>query len=165
MTKPLTSSSVADALAECYKNTGHWGSRREISQGRTIRKVMGGGGFLSRRNFFSLSNSLYEFFRPQHEYFLGLIGVHEFFHLIFPCANIFFVLPSANKFSNGPSLMSLRQNGFRNLGKLASWSYSAQVKDRKAPSDPSWPRFCCLRCFFQKNVLFFVLEIVLFQMY
>ena len=30
---------------------------------RTIRKVMGGGGeFLSRRNFFSLSNSLYEFF-------------------------------------------------------------------------------------------------------
>ena len=46
--------------------------------GPTIRKVMGGGGdFSSRRIFFSLSNSLYEFFfRPQHEYFLGLIGVH-----------------------------------------------------------------------------------------
>ena len=52
---------------------------------------------------------------------------------------------------NGPSLISLRQNGFRNLVKLAFWSYSVQVKDRKAPSDPSWPRFCCLRCFFQKN--------------
>ena len=80
--------------------------------------------------------------------------MHEFFHLIFPCANIFFVLPAANKFSNGPSLMSLRQNGFRNLTKLASWCYSAQVKDRKAPSDPSWPRFCCLRCF--RRMYFFL---------
>ena len=53
---------------------------------------------------------------------------------------------------NGPSLISLRQNGFRNLAKLAFWSYSVQVKDRKAPSDPLWPRFCCLRCFFQKNL-------------
>ena len=33
---------------------------------------MGGGEYLSGRNFFSLSNSLYE-------YFLELIGVHEFF--------------------------------------------------------------------------------------
>ena len=32
-------------------------------KGRTIRKVMAGGGeFSSRRNFFSLSKSLYEFF-------------------------------------------------------------------------------------------------------
>ena len=33
-------------------------------KGRTIKKVMGGGGggeFFSRRNFFPLSNSLYEF--------------------------------------------------------------------------------------------------------
>ena len=84
---------------------------------------------------------------------LGLIGVHELFYLIFPCDNIFLVLPR-HKVSNGPSLMSLRQNGFRNLAKLAFWSYSAEVKDHKAPSGPSWPRFCCLRCFFQKNVLF-----------
>ena len=66
MTKPLTSSSVADALAECYKNAGHWGSRREILSIRDgpLEKLWGGGGgeFLSRRNFFSLSNSLYEFF-------------------------------------------------------------------------------------------------------
>ena len=47
--------------------------------------LCGGGEFSSRRNFFSLSNSLYE-------YFLGLIGMQEFFHLIFPCANIFFGL-------------------------------------------------------------------------
>ena len=34
-----------------------------LHKGPTIRKVMGGGGeFSSRRNFFSLSNSLYEFF-------------------------------------------------------------------------------------------------------
>ena len=49
---------------------------------RPLEKLWGGGGgeFSSRRNFFSLSNSLYEFFfRPLHEYLLGLIGVHDFF--------------------------------------------------------------------------------------
>ena len=65
MTKPLTSSSVADALAKCYKNSGHWGSRREILSIRDgpLEKLRGRGGgeFLSRRNFFSLSNSLNEF--------------------------------------------------------------------------------------------------------
>ena len=47
-----------------------------------LEKLWGGGGgeFSSGRNLFLLSNSLYEFFfRPLHEYFLGLIGVHEFF--------------------------------------------------------------------------------------
>ena len=49
------------------------------------------------------------FFRPWYEYFLGLIGVHEiFFHLIFPCAKIFFVLrplpPPPYNFSNGRPL-------------------------------------------------------------
>ena len=35
-----------------------------LGKGRTIRKVMGGGGgeFSNRGNFFSLANSLYEFF-------------------------------------------------------------------------------------------------------
>ena len=48
---------------------------------RPLEKLWGGGGeFSSRRNFFSLSNSLYEFFfRLLHEYLLGLIGVHDFF--------------------------------------------------------------------------------------
>ena len=39
--------------------------------------------------------------------FLGLIGVQELFHLIFPFANIFFVLrrpPPPHNFSNGPSV-------------------------------------------------------------
>ena len=80
-------------------------------KGWTIRKVMGGGwGIFELQEFFSLSDSLYEFFfRLWHEYFLGLIGVHEFFfHLIFPCANIFFVLhpPPPHKFSNSLSLMN-----------------------------------------------------------
>ena len=45
---------------------------------------MGGGGvggeeFSSHWNFFSLSESMYDFFfRPWKEYFSGLIGVHEF---------------------------------------------------------------------------------------
>ena len=45
LTKPLTSSSVADALAECYKNAGHWGSRREILSisDRSLEKLWGGG--------------------------------------------------------------------------------------------------------------------------
>ena len=82
MTKPLTSSSVADALAECYKNAGHWGSRREIL---SIRD-----GPLEK--FFRYQIPCMNFFRPWHEYFLGLIGAWIFFHLIFTCANIFFVI-------------------------------------------------------------------------
>ena len=54
---------------------------------------MGGGGvgekFSSRRNFFSLSNSLYQFFL-EHEYFLGLIGMHEFFSFNFALREYFF---------------------------------------------------------------------------
>ena len=67
----------------------------------------GGGGFLSSRNFLSFSNSLYEFFRPQHEYFLGLIGVHDFFFSFnFPLRKYFYcTLPPPHQFSNDPSLM------------------------------------------------------------
>ena len=92
----------------------------------------------------------------------------NFFHLIYPWANIFFVIrfpPPTHplRFSNGPSLMSLRQNGFGNLAKLASVSHSVQVKDRKASLDPSWLRFCCLRCFFQKNVFFLFWKLCYFK--
>ena len=59
-----------------------------------LEKLWGGGGgeFSSCRNFFFVIKFLvWIFFRPLHEYFLGLIGVQEFFfHLIFPCANFFF---------------------------------------------------------------------------
>ena len=63
MTRPLTSSSVADALADCYKNAGHWGSRREILSIRDgpLENLWGGGGIFEAQEFFSLSNSLYEF--------------------------------------------------------------------------------------------------------
>ena len=92
-------------------------SNLHFSQGWTIRKVMGGGQFSSYRNLFSLSNSLYGFFfRPQHEYFLGLIGAHEFFFRIsLARIYIFFYfahpppLPPTYKFFNGPSL-STRQH-------------------------------------------------------
>ena len=55
MTKPLTSTSVADALAECYKNSGHWGSRRETFSIRDgpLEKLWGrGGGIFEPQEFF-----------------------------------------------------------------------------------------------------------------
>ena len=53
MTKPLISSSVADALAECYKNGGDLGSRREtlsIRDGPT-EESRGGGIFVPLKFF------------------------------------------------------------------------------------------------------------------
>ena len=74
-----------------------------------LEKLWGGGGeFSSRRNFFSLSNSLYGFFLGHSmNIFLGLIGVLEFFFILFSLARIFFLYfarPLPHKFSNGPSL-------------------------------------------------------------
>ena len=48
-----------------------------------LENLLGGGGeFSSRRNFFSLSNSLYEFFLGHSKnIFLGLIGEQEFFFI------------------------------------------------------------------------------------
>ena len=69
MTKPLTSRSEADALAECYKNAGHWGSRREILSIRDgpLEELWAGGGVgnFCAAEIFSLSNSFMNFsFRP-----------------------------------------------------------------------------------------------------
>ena len=54
MTRPLTLSSVADALAECYKNAGHWGSRREIFSIRegTLEKLWEEEGGEAQELFF-----------------------------------------------------------------------------------------------------------------
>ena len=64
-------------------------------KGRTIRKVMGGGGegnFRAAGTFFRYQIPCMNFFRPLYEYFLGLIGVQEFFSFNFPLREFFFVL-------------------------------------------------------------------------
>ena len=51
------------------------------------------GNFRAAVIFFRYQIPCMIFFWPWHEYFLGLIGVHDFFfHLTVPCANIFFVV-------------------------------------------------------------------------
>ena len=53
--------------------------RTPILKGRTIRKVMVGvGNFRAAGIFFRFQIPWMIFFRPWHEYFLGLICVHEF---------------------------------------------------------------------------------------
>ena len=59
-------SSVADALAECYKKAGHWGSRREILSitDGPLEKLWGGGGgcgIFEPREFFFVIKFLREF--------------------------------------------------------------------------------------------------------
>ena len=61
--------------------------------GRTIRKVMGGRGggiFEPQEFFFVIEFLVWIFFRPYHECFLGLIGMHEFFSFNFPLREYFF---------------------------------------------------------------------------
>ena len=94
---------------------------------------------MSRRNFFSLSNSLYEFFlRPWHEYFLGLIGVHEFFSCNFPSREYFFLLqpppPHPHKFSNGLSLNHTDTDQFAYLSVIVRES----VLGAKSCGQPIW---------------------------
>ena len=84
---------------------------------RPLEKLWGRGGgeIFDPQEFFSLSNSLYEFFlgRSINMAWGYLACMNFFFHLIFPCTNFFFVLatpspppslPPPDKFSNGPSL-------------------------------------------------------------
>ena len=62
-----------------------YGSGPVLFRDGPLEKLWGGGGegeFSSRRNFFLLSNCLYEFFLGHSmNIFLGLIGVHEFFFI------------------------------------------------------------------------------------
>ena len=50
----------------------------------------GGGELSSRMNIFFLTVPLYEFFRPVHEYLLGLLGAHNSFSFNFSCKNLAF---------------------------------------------------------------------------
>ena len=53
---------------------------------------MGGvGNFAAAGIFFRYQIPCMNFFRPYHEYFLGLIGVHEFFPFNFPLREYFFL--------------------------------------------------------------------------
>ena len=56
---------------------------------------MGGGGGEFSRNFFRYQIPCMNFFRPQREYFLGLIGVQEFFSSNFPLREYFFCTQAA----------------------------------------------------------------------
>ena len=52
---------------------------------------MWGRGIFEPQEFFHVIRFLVRiFFRPKHEYFLGLIGVHEFFSFNFPLREYFF---------------------------------------------------------------------------
>ena len=102
------------------------GNSTSLVMGRTIKNVMVGGGggvegevgeFSTRRNF-SLSNFLYDFLRPWH----------EFFHLMFPWENflfLYFARPP-HKFSNGPSL------------RVCAWENQAGDDLKTTISTTSW---------------------------
>ena len=64
--KKLATKSQTDLrLIGFFLATQYWCSRFSRSRDGPLEKLWGRGGeFSSRRNFFSLSNSLYEFFRP-----------------------------------------------------------------------------------------------------
>ena len=51
---------------------------------------VGGGIFELQEFFFVIKFFAWILFRPLHEYFLGLIGVHEFFSFNFPLREYFF---------------------------------------------------------------------------
>ena len=56
-----------------------------------LEKLWGGeGNFRAAGIFFRYQIPCMNFFRPYHEYFLGLIGVHEFFLFNFPLREYFF---------------------------------------------------------------------------
>ena len=60
-----------------------------------LEKLWGGGGegnFRAAGTFFRYQIPCMNFFRPLYEYFLGLIGVQEFFSFNFPLREFFFVL-------------------------------------------------------------------------
>ena len=82
---------------------------------------------MSSKNFFSLSNSLYEFFSGRGmNIFLRLVGVHEFFSFNFPLREYIFCTskatpPPPHKFSNGPSLIATRGERKGKIMQILKW--------------------------------------------
>lgn len=95
----------------------------------------GGGELSSRMNIFFLTVPLYEFFRPVHEYLLGLLGAHNIFSFNFSCKNLAFfqyfahlLRPLINSLMVGP----LSYNSFSELNSLIdqllhNWSRSVHT--------------------------------------
>ena len=77
---------------------------------------VGGRGIFEPQEFFSLSNSLYEFFFQAVAWIFFRVNWRAwiFINLILPCANIFFLYFARplHKFSNGPSLNSIQGKNF-----------------------------------------------------
>ena len=69
----------------------------------------GGGIFEPQEFFFVIKFPVWICFRPKHEIFFNW-RAWSFFHLIFPCVNIFFCTSPAppHTFSNGPSVIKPR---------------------------------------------------------
>ena len=86
--------------ASCYFSRGsQWGGSFDSTSSRLNFRAFDGlrllsGNFSSCRAgiFFRYQIPCMNFFRPQHAYSLGLIGVHEFFSFNFPQRKYFFVL-------------------------------------------------------------------------
>ena len=79
--------------------------------------MVGGGGIFEPQEFV---------FSSWHEYFLGLIGVHEFFPFNFPLHEYFFLYfeshpPLPHKFYNGPSLIATRGERKGEIMQILNW--------------------------------------------
>ena len=117
----------------------------------TVRKAMGGGGgILEPQDFFFVIKFLvWIFFKPWHKYFLGLIGVHEFFSLNFLLREYFLVLrspppptpisflmvrPSPRRSRNGP--LVAYESGVVGSASIAQCSFFCITEH---PSPYAWP--------------------------
>ena len=89
-----------------------------------LEKLWGGGEFSSRMNFFRYQIPCMNFFRPLHEYFLGLIGMQEFFQIKFSLARIFLVLPPPISFLMVRPLGSLTYVWFMNVSSCTLLHHS-----------------------------------------
>ena len=83
--------SFEQAGPESWKGTN---ILKQLIKGRTLWGGGGGGNFGAAGIFFVIKFLVWIYFRRRHEYFLRInCCAWNFFHLIFPCMNIFFVLP------------------------------------------------------------------------